>query len=77
MNTREILKEFTKGCSNGHDCEECLEAAVMAIRADLVPQWHPVETCPQEELVYVSGRHKDGTAWFNIGTLWGDEWDGS
>lgn len=39
-------------------------------------EWRPIETVPQEELVFVFGRHKDGTAWFNIGSLWGDEWDG-
>lgn len=39
-------------------------------------KWNKIETCPQEELVYVFGRHKTGEAWFNIGTLWGDDWDG-
>ena len=38
--------------------------------------WQPIETAPNEELVYVFGKHDCGTPWWNVGTRWGDEWDG-
>lgn len=49
------------------------------IRADLCrpePQgWQPIETAPEEELVYVFGRHECGSPWWNIGRRYGTEWD--
>lgn len=45
-------------------------------RTDTIPQWQPIDTCPDHEVVFVHGQHDDGSGWWNIGTKYGDDWDG-
>lgn len=52
---KEILVEFGKGCSVGKagECEECLDAAVSAIKAQ--GSWQPIETAQRKRGMRVIG----------------------
>ena len=76
MDTKDILREFGKGCSNtvnGNpaDCEECLDAAAR----NILPKWQPIETAHKSERLLVSYINDSGYREVGIGLWWiGDEW---
>lgn len=43
---------------------------------DAFKAWNDISEVPEDELVMLFGRHKDGSPWWNVGTKFGTSWDG-